>query len=107
MQFQALLLPPIYSVKLNRGPQVTPQPSPPPPPPPLPSHVPSQAQSSVKVSREVQTSFTWLNDTPLWVPEMRVQKQDSETQTFCRLLGFHWVGENNGGTCDIKRDFLF
>ena len=23
------------------------------------------------------------------------------------VLGFHWVGENNGGACDNKRDFLF
>ena len=63
----------------NRAPQGQ-QASTPPPPPPLPSHAPSQAQSSVmKVRHGVQTSLTWLNNTPLWVPEWRAPKQDRET----------------------------
>ena len=58
----------------QQGPQVLPQPS----PPSSPSDV-----SSVKVSREVQTSPTWLNKTPLRVPEWHPPKKDRETQTFC------------------------
>ena len=76
--------------RAQQGPQVSPQPSPPPPPPPLPSHTPSQAQLLVKVTHEVQTSFTWLNDTPLRVPEMHVQKRDCETQTFCTWIPLGW-----------------
>ena len=50
----------------------------------------SQVQSSTKVTRGVQTSLTWLNNTPLWVPEWRVPKQDRETQTFCSWIPLGW-----------------
>ena len=54
------------------------------PPPVLPSSVPSQAV--MKVTREIQTSFTWMNQTPLRVPEISVQKSDVATQTFCSWI---------------------
>ena len=54
------------------------------------SQLPSQAQSSVKVMRGVQTSLTWLNNTPLQVPEWRAPKQDRETQTFCTWIPLGW-----------------
>ena len=54
------------------------------PPPVLPSSVPSQAV--MKVTREIQTSFTWMNQTPLQVPEISVQKSDVATQTFCSWI---------------------
>ena len=57
------------------------------PPPPLPL----QVQSLVtKVTRGVQTSLTWLNNTPLWVPEWHAPKQDREMQTFCTWIPLGW-----------------
>ena len=50
----------------------------------------SQAQSSTKVTRGVQTSLTWLNNTPLRVPEWCVPKQDREMQTFCSWIPLGW-----------------
>ena len=47
------------------------------------SCAPSQVQVPVKATCEVQTSFIWLKDIPLRVPEWRAVKQDCETQTFC------------------------
>ena len=46
--------------------------------------------SSVKVSREVQTSLTWINKTPLRVPKWHPPKKDRERQTFCSWIPLGW-----------------
>ena len=50
----------------------------------------SQVQSSVKVLHGVQTSLTWLNNTPLRVREWHAPKQDREMQTFCTWIPLVW-----------------